>query len=261
MSEGGLNETLFLLEAAMGDPANVVGFEDYLTAELGAGHTGTKTFTRTLAGGDYTVTMSDPLAGDEMLQLDAAGQLTGGTTRNLRAIVRGEPVEALKYVLFGNSIHFDNHNKVNFGITLVTSVYSNSTILIDKGVSINGPVSAVQFIKPNTGPGDGDPGLADTVLNPAGEQSDPSPSPVVPTAPVVQVDPPPQIQSFPSFDFAAVDNVTTAAGRKLTAAQFTALLANAEAYARTLTAAGDLNTPEPLPAPQYPGAFWTLTFR
>ncbi len=251
IAEAGINQAVFQVEALMGTPGNIKDLEAYLTIELGPGHTGTKTFTGTLANGNYTVTMSDPLPGDNAFQLDAVAQVPNASPRNVTAIVHSQPVTALSYALFGNYIHFDNHNGVNFGVRLVTSIYTNSGMLIDKGVSINGPVQAVQFIAPNSGPGSGNAMLADTVLSPTGQQGDPNPSPVVATAPVMQVDPAPKIQPFPSFDFGGVANDATAAGRNLTALQLTELLNNARAFALTLVG-GNLNTPIPLLPASYP---------
>ena len=257
VAEAAINQTIFKMEAAMGNPAALKDIETYLTDELGVGHAGTRDFAGSLENGNYTVTLRDPVAGDTMFQLDATARLTSGASRDLTAMVRGEPVTALNYALFGNYIHFDNHNKVAFGVTLNTSIFSNSGILIDKGIRIMGPVQAVQFIRPNTGPSSGE-ALPDSVLSPAGQQGDPDPSPVVATAPVVQVQPPPGLQPFPSFDFASVGATAATAGRSLTAAQFTTLLNNARAYALTLTGAADLTTDltnvqfRPLPAGQYP---------
>lgn len=252
VAEGGINRTVFTMEAGMGDPTNLLDVEGYLTQLLGPGHTGQKDFAGQIADGNYTVTLTDPVAGDQSFRLRAVGKLPSGAGREVSAIVRPAPVSALKYALFGNYIHFDNHNKVNFGVRLVTSIYSNTGVLIDRGISINGTVQAVQFIRPDTGPSSGVLSLPDTVLSPAGQQGDPNPSPIVAAAPVNSVDPPPALQPFPTFDFGGALGEAITAGRNLTAAQFNQLLSNAQTYAQSLTKAGDLNIPMPLPLTSYP---------
>ena len=206
--------------------------EDHLTAEFGnASHTGTVTYTGDVDGTAYTVKMTDATQTDEKFTLTAEVDYMGNT-RQVIALVKGpDLVEALRYAIFGNYIHFDNHAKVNWGINLLTTIYSNSGVDIDKGVKITGLVQAANFISPNTGPADGEAGVADTILTVAGEQGDPNPAPVVGSAPVNQAVPPPPIKEFPSFEFAEVMDLAAADGRKVTAAEWDSLLTAARAFA------------------------------
>ena len=42
----------------------------------------------------------------------------GQRSRAIRSIIEGnKPLDALNYALFGNAIHFDNHNKTAFGVS------------------------------------------------------------------------------------------------------------------------------------------------
>ena len=195
ISLGAINKVIFEMEAAMGGdntPATLVELEDHLTAEFGnASHTGTVTYTGDVDGTAYTVRMTDANETDEKFTLTAEVDYEGNT-RQVIALVKGpDLVEALRYAIFGNYIHFDNHAKINWGINLLTTIYSNSGVDIDKGVKITGLVQAANFISPNTGPADGEAGVADTILTVAGEQGDPNPAPVVGSAPVNQAVPPP----------------------------------------------------------------------
>ena len=254
--------TLFRIEAAT-NPASAatpIGLETYLTTALGVAGTGnprpgTAQFTGTLPNGSYTVTLSDPSAGDSLLTLSSVGtdQLSG-RTRTLVAMVRSEPVEALNYAMFGNRIEFHNHNKVPYGVVLNTSVYSNGTIQIDRAVSIVGPTQAVNAILPNTGPASGTTSLPNTVLSPAGEQGDPYPMTSVPEAQVVQVVPEPKVEPFPTLDFQAAHQAAIAADRQITAIALTTLISNARTYADSLVIpAGESSVTAMLPAGSYPG--------
>ena len=95
-----------------------------------------------------------------MLNLSSVGTdpLTG-RARTVVGVVRAEPVDALNYAMFGNTIEFHNHMKAPNGLTLNTSVYSNGTIQIDKAVSSSGPAQAVNTVLPNYGPASGEAGL------------------------------------------------------------------------------------------------------
>ncbi len=86
----------------------------------------------------------------------------------MNGVVRAEPVEALNYAMFGNNIEFHNHQKAPNALVLNSSIYSNSTIEIDKAVSISGPTQAVNTILPNFGPASGDGTLPNTFLSPDG---------------------------------------------------------------------------------------------
>ncbi len=132
---------------------------------------------------------------------------------------------------------------------LSTSIYSNSSILIDRGIRIEGNVRAVQFISPNTGPAGKKGVAADTIISPAGEQGDPDPDPVVASAPVNQVAPGPAVIPYPSFDFEAVEKDAIAAGRYIESGTLKDLIDNAVSYAQGFP--GN-NTREPLPATEYP---------
>lgn len=213
-------------------------------ASTGNPRAGTAQFTGTLSNGSYVVTLSDPSAGDGEFTLSSVGtdQATG-RTRTLLEVVRAEPVEALNYAMYGNKIEFHNHNKVPYGVSLNTSVYSNGNIQIDKAISIIGPTQAVNAIRPNTGPASNEGALPNTVLSPGGQQGDPNPSPVVAEAPVVQVVPAPKVEPFPSFDFYAAQQAGTAAGRTMTPTQLTTLIANAKACAGAMTADGVARAP------------------
>src|SRR3972149_5678927 len=71
VAESAINQTIFKMEAAMGNPAALKDIETYLTDELGVGHAGTRDFAGSLENGNYTVTLRDTVAGDTMFQLDA----------------------------------------------------------------------------------------------------------------------------------------------------------------------------------------------
>jgi hypothetical protein len=232
---GAINKVLFEMEAAMGGnnpPTSLVELEDHLTAEFGnTPHTGTVTYNGTVDGTAYAVKMTDATIDDEKFTLTAEVDYEGNT-RQVIALVKGpDIVEALRYAIFGNYIHFDNHAKVNWGINLLTTVYSNSGVDIDKGVKITGLVQAATFIAPNTGPADRAGGVADTILTVTGEQGDPNPAPVVGSAPVVQAIPPPPIKAFPNFEFAEVKAITDPLGRTVTASEWDDLLTAAHAFA------------------------------
>ncbi|MFB3060406.1 MAG: hypothetical protein ACE10C_03460, partial [Candidatus Binatia bacterium] len=236
-----LNTVLFQMEAAMGGndpPDTIIGIEDHLTDLFGnSSHTGTFDFTGTIGSVPYTVKLTDATQSDFQFQLTSEVPYDQGYTRRVTAIIRtNEVVEALKYALYGNYVHFDNHNHTNWGINLVTSVFSNSGILIDKGVKIDGPVQAVQYISPNTGPADGDGSVSDTILTEMGFQGDPNPSPVVGSAPVSQAIPGPSLKEFPYFEQYEVKTMAEAAGRSMTEAEFTTLMDNARAFAVTQAA-------------------------
>jgi len=252
-----LNTVLFQMEAAMGGndpPDTITGLEDHLTDVFGnAAHNGTIDYTGTIGGIPYTVKLTDATQGDYQFQLASEVSYDQGYTRRVSAIIRtNEVVEALKYAIYGNYVHFDNHNHTNWGINLVTSVFSNSGILIDKGVKIDGPVQAVQYISPNTGPADGDGSVSDTILTEMGFQGDPSPSPVVGSAPVNQAIPGPPLKEFPIFELYEVKEIADAAGRSMTASEFTTLMDNARDFAVTQPASD--TAVYLLPAADYPGS-------
>ncbi len=232
---GAINKVIFEMEAAMGGnnaPDTIVELEDYLTAQFGnSNHTGTVTYTGTVDGTAYTVRLTDPAKDDEKFQL-AAEVDYDGNTRQVIALVKGpDIVEALRFAIFGNYIHFDNHAKVNYGINLLTTIYSNSGIDIDKGVKITGLLQAANYISPNSGPADGEAGVADTILTTPGEQGDPNPAPVVASAPVIQAIPPPPVKEFPNFEFAEVKAITDPLGRSISQVNFGKLIDNARAFA------------------------------
>ena len=236
-----LNIVVFQMEATMGGnnpPDTITGLEDHLTDVFGnASHNGTIDYTGTIGGVSYTVKLTDETQGDFQFELTSEVPYGQGNTRRISALMRtSEVVEALKYALYGNYVHFDNHNETDWGINLVTSVFSNSGILIDKGVKIDGPVQAVQYISPNTGPADGNGGVSDTIFTQVGQQGDPSPSPVVGSAPVTQEIPGPPLKEFPIFELAEVKDLADAAGRSMTEAEFTTLMDNARAFADTQAA-------------------------
>ena len=175
--------------------------------------------------------MTDATINDEKFQL-AAEVDYDGNTRQVIALVKGpDIVEALRFAIFGNYIHFDNHAGVDFGVNLLTTIYSNSGVDIDKGVKITGLTQAATYISPNSGPSDGDAGVPDTIMTIAGEQGDPNPSPVVGSAPVVQVVPPPPIKEFPNFEFAEVKAITDPLGRTVSPAEWDKLLEAAHDFA------------------------------
>ena len=260
---GAIHKTIFEVEAACGGnnpPDSVKEVETYLTEELGgAAHTGTKTFTGTLDGKSYSVAMTDPTPStvDDLLQLQATVN-QDGLTRTVTALVKGpDQVDALKYALYGNYIHFDNHAKLTGAMVLETSIFSNSGILVDKGVTINGSVEAVQYVSANTGPADGEAGVPDTIFGTSGSpvparQGDPDPSPTVSSAPVTQVIPPPPLKDFPSVDFDLIETLADTANRKMVASHFETLLDSARAYALTQPASD--STQYNLPDSEYPGS-------
>ncbi len=232
---GAINKVIFEMEAAMGGnnaPDTIVELEDFLTAQFGnSNHTGTVTYTGTVDGTAYTVRLTDAAKDDEKFQL-AAEVDYDGNTRQVIALVKGpDIVEALRFAIFGNYIHFDNHAKVNYGINLLTTIYSNSGIDIDKGVKITGLLQAANYISPNSGPADGEAGVADTILTMPGEQGDPNPAPVVASAPVIQAIPPPPVKEFPNFEFAEVKAITDPLGRTIPPGLWENLLDSARAYA------------------------------
>jgi len=249
LAQNGINSTLFQIEAATApSDGPSIDIETYLSNELGADHSGTKTFSGTSGEGSHTVTLSDPISADGKFILTSVGKDKSGRTRTLVAQVEARPVQALNYGIFGNRVEFHNHNKVNYGIPLETSVLSNSFILIDSGVSIQAPVQAVNYISPDEGIAAGTPGINPAHLFPVGQQGDPSPHSGA-DAPVVQTTPPPAVKAFPTFDFNKAAAVA-GAGRQLSPSQFTNLVKNAQAYAATLSGA-QVNTSVALPALRY----------
>jgi hypothetical protein len=237
-AEAGVNAAVFRIEAQTSAGAGSGGIESYLAASLGAAaaggtRPGTLQFAGTLADSTYTVTVSDPSAGDGLFTLTSVGtdRVTSGR-RTLEALVRQEQLAALSFALFGNRIHFDNHNRVNYGLSLNTSIHSNSSVLIDRGVRIIGQVRGVTTVEPNTGPARSDTSVPSTVLSPAGEQGDPNPITTVATAPVVQVVPPPDVLPFPSFDFYAAQQAAIAAGRSINSSTLATLISQAQSYAQ-----------------------------
>ena len=260
---GAIHKTIFAIEAACGGATPELGtkeVETYLTEELGgSAHTGTKTFTGSIDGQSYSVAMTDPTPStvDDLLQLQATVD-QGGITRTVTALVKGPgPVEALKYALYGNFIHFDNHAKLTGALVLETSIFSNSGIIVDKGVTINGSVEAVQYISVNTGPADGEAGVPDTMFGTSGSpvpgrQGDPDPSPIVASAPVIQIVPPPPLKEFPNIDFHDLKTQADAVNRTMPASQFETLLDSARAYALTQTASDTIQYD--LPDSEYPSS-------
>lgn len=264
MARAGVNATIFQIEASTNPSSGAIGIETYLANSLGAANAGTarpgtKQFTGTLTGGSYAVTLSDPSAADNILTLTSVGKdQSSGRTRTVVAILKAEPVVALNYAMFGNEIRFHNHNKVAYGVTLNTSLFSNGSILIDRGISILGPAEAVNAIQPNTGPASGTVSLPNTILSPAGKQGDPNPM-TSDDAPVVQAVPAPQIQAYPTFDFATAQSTASAAGRELTPGQLTTLINNAQTFADGLPVCGTPCLPTPLPAASYPAGVSAAT--
>lgn len=248
-AEAGLNATLFKIEAATNPAAGPIAIETYLATALGAAtvgqpRAGTRQFTGTLPGGSYVTTLSDPSAGDYFMTLSSVG--TDAATRRtetLVAVVRAMPVDALNYAMFGNHIEFHNHNKVPYGLTLNTTIFSNGAILIDKAVSIVGLTQAVNTVSPNTGPASGTAALPNTTLTPTGEQGDPDPITTVPSALIAQVTPGPEIKPFPTFDFNLAQTTAAAAGRQMTPTQFLRLIANAQDCAVAMAADGTARLP------------------
>ena len=255
LAEAGVNATIFQIEAATNPGSGAIGIETYLTTALGAANPGTRRagarqFTGTLTGGSYAATLSDPSAGDNVFTLTSVGRdQVSGRTRTMVAFVRQQPVAALSYALFGNQVHFDNHNKVTYGLTLNTTVYSNASVLIDRGVRINGLVQAVSTVEPNTGPASGTASVPNTILSPPGQQGDPDPMTSDPDGPVVQVVPAPPILPFPTFDFYAAQAAAAASGRSLTSGQLNALTVAAQAYANGRPSDGQAYA---LPQSSYP---------
>jgi hypothetical protein len=237
LAEAGINATVFQIEAATNPSTGPVSIETYLANMLGAAtngnaRAGTKTFTGTLstgtANGTYTVTLSDPSAGDGVFTLTSVGTEVTNRKRTLVAIVKAEPPAALNYAMFGNKIEFHNHNNIPNALTLNTTMFSNGTIQIARGISISGLAQAVNSIQPNQG---GDNSLPNTVLTPAGQQGDPNPMTSDPVGQVVQIVPGPPIQAFPTFDFATAQSTASAAGRQVTPTQLTTLISNAQTCA------------------------------
>jgi len=255
VAEAGIHAALFRIEAATSAGVGTSGVETYLTSALGpaasgGGRAGTASFTGTLGEGTYTVTLTDPVAGDGMATLTSVGtDSRTNVRRTLVGIARQETVAALSYALFGNRIHFDNHNKVAYALTLNTSVHSNSSVKIDRGVRINGPMQAVNTVEPNTGPAGNTTSVPDTLLTPAGEQGDPNPTTSVTSAPVVQVVPAPSNEAFPSFDFYTAQQIATAAGRAIAASTLNSLITAAQSYAAGRPSDGVAYT---LPLSSYP---------
>ena len=254
-AEAGINAAAFRIEAGSIAGGGPSGIETYLAGALGAASAGgarpgTRQFTGTLAGSNYVVTLRDPAAGDGTFTLTSVGtDQTTRWTRTLVALVREEPTAALSYALFGNKIHFDNHNHVNYGLTLNTSVHSNSSVLVDRGVSITGQVEGVTIVAPNTGPASGTTSVPSTILTPGGKQGDPDPITTVASAPVVQTVPGPADVPFPTFDFAAAASAAAAAGRSLTSGTLGALITAAQTYAQGRPADGAAYT---MPGASYP---------
>ena len=231
-----------------------------MTEQLGSDHSGTHTFTGTIDGKSYSVELTDPTPTtlDEFFELKALVNQSG-VTRSVTALVKGpDKVEALKYALYGNYIHFDNHSHLTGALTLETSVFSNSGILVDKGVTINGSVEAVQYVAANTGPAEGEAGVPDTIFGTSGSpvpalQGDPDPSPTVASAPVQQVIPPPPLKEFPSLDFDELESLT-GTGRTISSSDFESLLANARSWAELGGVAPTDGTATALPQSEYPGS-------
>ncbi len=254
VAQGGLNAALFKIQAGTAPSTGSIDIETYLANALGTAANGSArpsstSFTGTVKNGSYAVTLSDLSAGDNKFTLTSVGKDPSGRTRTLVALVRADPVAALNYAMFGNQINFHNHNKVTYGVTLNTSMYSNGSILIDRGISIIGPAQAVNAIEPNTGPASGTTSLPNTILSPAGQQGDPNPMTNDPDAPVVQATPAPPIKPFPTFDFSTASSIASTAGRQLTPTQLTTLINHAETYAHSAAATG---TAFLLPSSSYP---------
>ena len=254
LAEGGIGRTTFQIEAATNQGAGRKNIESYLATTLGpsgagGARAGSYVFSGALPGGTYTTTLTDSAAGDNVFTLTSVGRTPDGRTRTIVALVREEPVAALSYALFGNRIHFDNHNKVVYGLNYNTSMHSNSTLLIDRGVSVIGPVTAVNSVEPNTGPASHTSALPNTILSPAGRQGDPNPITGIPTAPVVQAVPAPSVIPFPTFDFAGAADEAAKAGRSLNQSQLSSLISAAQSYAAARPADG---TPYALAPASYP---------
>jgi hypothetical protein len=111
-----------------------------------------------------------------------------------RALIHApKPPAALDYALFGNFVHFDNHNGAAFGVTLTTTVWSNSICKVDSAIEIYGQITAVNQVLLNTGPRGNK--VPYSVVNPPPIQGDEGA-----IAPVISASPPPDIKAFPNFD-------------------------------------------------------------
>ncbi|UCF38423.1 MAG: hypothetical protein JSU96_06150 [Acidobacteriota bacterium] len=247
IAEAGINRTLYQIEAAMSAPqAGAMSISEYVSAAEGSGFQGT------VGKGKYSVAVVDPFPNDGLFDLESTGTF-GGIDRTITATLRTtEAVKALDYSLFGNYIHFDNHNRVNFGVRLVSSVYSNSSIKIDPGIIIEGPVQAVQFVEPSSSYG----GLVATKIEPAAQQGDPDPTNIS-SAPVEQVQPAPTVWPFPSFNFDEALSVAQAQKRVMAAQEFESLAQAAYDYAKTLQCGGSddqCNQLVSLPQTYYPSS-------
>jgi hypothetical protein len=250
IAEAGINTTIFRAEAMV---KNQYGgsLQDFLAAKNGFIFTD-----NSFNGGSYEAKIEGPLTinGDSnYFRIICKGTKTT-RSRTLEALIHGptQP-KAFDYSLYGNFVHFDNHNKKPFAITMVSSIYSNSSIFVDGGVIIDGPLIAVEDIKPNTGPacnGNCKGLLPDTIFTQQALQGNPNPTPLVPTAPVTTMSPMPPVLPFPTFDFARARALAIANGTYFTPAQFQDLIKNADLYARSMS--GIKSNAQQLPGAQYP---------
>lgn len=248
IAEGGINIAIFKIEALLlKDYAN--NLTDFINAQNGLQITGT------INGGSFTATVSGPVVAGtdgEFLRITCTGRSSTGRERTLEALLHlPANARALGYGLFGNYIHFDNHDEALLAGLIKTSAYSNSSILVDGGFIIDGPITAVRAVKPNLG--DACNGTCkkvnDTIFLQKAQQGDGGPITLLKSAPIERTSTLPAVLPFPTFDFAQTENLAKARGTYFSAAQFNALITAAKTFAEAQPATG---TPVPLPALQYP---------
>ncbi len=117
--------------------------------------------------GLYTLYFVDNADGDDNPAIESDKRLyivgigrTGPTRRAIIADVEIPPTQALAYALFGNYVHFDNHNELPNMLEIQSSVFSNGDILVAQAIKIRGEVKAVGQLFLNQGPGTGAPALS-----------------------------------------------------------------------------------------------------
>jgi hypothetical protein len=212
-AEGGLHRALYWSSARLADVYQN-SWTDFVAGELYVHRGRTETGQVGALGYEFWFEDNNDDAdqgsdADRLVWIYSRAALPRGRSRTVRALVEGigSPA-ALDYALFGNSIHFDNHNKTAFGVDMLTTVWSNSWIKVDSGIRIIGQMTGVEWVSLDDGPAGGCCGLPATVVSPAPWQGNGGATP-----PVLTQVPAPQVKPFPQFRFdlakaAAVANGT-----------------------------------------------------
>lgn len=206
-AEGGLRRSLYMLQAR----------DDWKTFATNA----TVAWTSLPSGGaQYTFTFSGISADNITVTSTGRKPFAGGYAyRKIQAKVQHPLPEAFGFAMFGNRVGFHNHMKGTYEFTITSKVWSNHNLLIWRGLTMDGNMTAVNLIVPDSAPGAGIPA---TVMS--GTFLDGVPGSKYYAPDLGQ--PVPQPIPFPQYDFAGAKTEAQAKGTYFaTAAAFQSYIA------------------------------------